>query len=57
MDNKSKELIMLTTQDRIITKPPFTKEQIKEAFVTLPVARKRRNTKKHEGIVEGKKFC
>ena len=34
-------------------KNPYSKEEMKNAFVSLETARKRRNTKKHKGVVVG----
>ncbi len=43
----------MTIQQRVV-KVPFSKEEMRSAFVSLNVARTKRNSKKHIGIVRGR---
>ena len=43
----------MAIQQRVV-KVPFSKEEMRSAFVSLDVARTKRNRKKHIGIVRGR---
>ncbi len=41
---------MIVTKEALVSEPSLSKQEIKQAFITLPTARKKRNIKKHKKV-------